>query len=99
MRRTIFFSFADHASKRCVTAIAGHEVRIWIGAMIEQEARDGDGVVIDLGKRQPGEAQIEERLPSFWSNVFEDVFRATDIGAVNCSGGALFARRLRALFE
>ena len=46
MRRPVFFAFAGDAGHRGVVTVAGVKERVGIGARVEQQARDRDGVVI-----------------------------------------------------
>ena len=82
MRRTAFLAFADGADQRGVTAVAGHEVCVRICAMIEQEARDRDRIVVGLGKRQAREAEIEQRRPVFAAEVAQEIITAAGAGAI-----------------
>src|SRR5262249_15842448 len=92
MRWTILFSLPDHATEWCVPATARHKVAAGIGGMVEQPERDGNSVFIGLGEREPGEAQVQKRLPSFRPNVFEDISRATDVGAICGGSGTRISR-------
>ncbi len=65
MRRPVLFAFADDADERRVDAAAGHEVRVRIGAVVQQRPRDGDRVVAGRGERNAREAEIEQRVPPF----------------------------------
>ena len=70
MRGPALFAFPDRAGERRVPAAAGHEIHVGIGAMVQECARDRDGVPGDRRQRQPREGQVRERLPAFQAPVF-----------------------------
>src|SRR3569623_2142527 len=65
MRSSILLAFADDPSQRRVTAASSHEVRVGIGAVVEEELRDCYRVFDRRRVIDPCEAQIQQRLPAW----------------------------------
>ena len=97
MRRPALLAFSNDADQRRVAAVPRHEIGVGIRAAVEQQARDRDGVVGHRGQRQTREAQVEEGIPAFRSDVPEQIARTPDVGAIGSGGGALCHRGLRVL--
>ena len=64
MRGPALFAFTDRADERRVTAVAGHEIRVGIRAVIQERSSDRDGVVRDCLQREAREAEIGGVAPS-----------------------------------
>jgi hypothetical protein len=56
MRWAVFFALADDTGERRITTVTGHEVSVYIGAMVEQQARDLHGILVCFRQIQPREA-------------------------------------------
>src|SRR5678816_3669366 len=95
MRRTIFLAFADDSRHRRIAAVAGHEVRVGVGAVVEQQTRDLDGVPLDRRRRQPREAQIEKRLPLRMRSGRGVENERPSLATCRAFGSSLLARQLR----
>ena len=73
MRRAVFFTFADDTRHRRVVAVAGHEIRVRIGAAIQQQTCNLDGVVVCLWQVKPREAKVGQRFPPLCADILEQV--------------------------
>src|SRR5438105_7957281 len=93
MWRPALFTLSDGADERRIAAVAGHEVRVGVGARVEQRMCDRDGIVVRRRQREPREAEIQERLPSFGAEVAVEILRAADAGAVLAGRRALPRRQ------
>jgi hypothetical protein len=95
VRKPVFFTFADDSDQRSVATVASHEIRVRIGASIEQCACDGNGVVACRGQWKSREAEKQERLPIFRTVVPEQIAGAPAAGAIVAGRGSFLYCRPR----
>ena len=93
VRWPVLFAFPDDAHERRVAAVTGHEIRVRIGASIEQRPSDGHRIVADRGDGKSGETEIQERLPSFRAQILEKILTSADTCPVGADTGILFQCR------
>src|SRR5213078_843281 len=89
MRRAPLLAFAYGEDQGSIVTAAADAVRIRIGAVIEQQPRDLDGVVVRLREWQTRGAEEEQRLPVLAAEVAEEIVAAAWAGAVLTGGRAL----------
>ena len=69
MRAPALLTLADRAGERRVVAVAGHEIRVGVRAMVQEGTCDRHGVFSHRRQRQAGEAYVGERLPALRAPV------------------------------
>lgn len=82
MRRPVFLAFANNSDQTGISTVTGHEERIGIRPMIQQQASDARGILCGRKDGQASEAQIQERFPSFGSIVPEQIVALARAGPV-----------------
>ncbi len=73
VRRAIFLAFADHPDQGGVARVTRREEGVGVGAGVEQRRGDGHRVGLRRRQRQPGVAQVQQRLPPLGAQVAVEV--------------------------
>ncbi len=90
MGQPVFLALADDADQRRVAAGAGHEVRVGVGAVVQQRAGNRHGVVVRRGEWEPRVAEKQQRLPAFGAELPVEVALVAGTGAIGAARRALF---------